>query len=121
MRKEVVVWQVQSSNYFLLRTRVRGGRTRVWYTTQEVECYLTQTGVTVVQVSPTRVHICKAHGHGHWDTDGTVRGSIADRSKKFLSSESPDRIWGPPSVLFSGYQGSDGRGVKLTTSIWYRD
>jgi hypothetical protein len=34
------------------------------------------------------------------------RRSIRDRSKRFLSSpQRPERLWGPPGLLSSGYQG----------------
>ena len=37
------------------------------------------------------------------------------------SPKRPDRIWDPPSILFSGYHGSfmgySGHGVKLTTVL----
>jgi hypothetical protein len=49
------------------------------------------------------------------------RNSILSRGKRFFfTSQRPDRIWGPPSLLFSEYQGfflrgQSGRGVKLTS------
>ena len=56
--------------------------------TQEVECHLLQTDVTAVQVGPNtarrvRRQGCRLHNPG----------SIADRGKKFLSSESPNRVY----------------------------
>jgi hypothetical protein len=38
----------------------------------------------------------------HYRLDG--RGSIADR-EFFLCPLRPDRLWGPPSLLYSGYRG----------------
>jgi hypothetical protein len=32
-------------------------------------------------------------------------GSIPDRSKGFSSNLCPDRLWGPPSLLYNGYRG----------------
>jgi hypothetical protein len=49
------------------------------------------------------------------------RGSITGRGKGFLlQSLCPDQLWGPPSLLYNGYQGSfpgvkRGRSVTLTT------
>jgi hypothetical protein len=49
------------------------------------------------------------------------RGSIPDKSRGFfLSLLRPDRLWGPPSLLYNGYRGlfppgvKRGRGVMLT-------
>jgi hypothetical protein len=34
-----------------------------------------------------------------------ARGSISDRGNRFFSTpQHPDRLWGPPSLLFSGYR-----------------
>jgi hypothetical protein len=36
----------------------------------------------------------------------TIRGLNADRDEKFFSfPKRPDRLWGPPSLLFNGYGG----------------
>jgi hypothetical protein len=34
------------------------------------------------------------------------RSSIPGRDKIFSSPQRPDRLWGPPSLLFNGYRGS---------------
>jgi hypothetical protein len=44
--------------------------------------------------------------------------SIPGRDVRFFSLlPRPDRLWGPPSPLSSGYRGKSGRGVKLTTHL----
>ena len=44
------------------------------------------------------------------------RGSIPGRGNRFLiSPKHPDRIWGPPSLIFRQVQ--SGRGVRLTTNL----
>jgi hypothetical protein len=46
---------------------------------------------------------------------------MRQHSNTFLTSKRPDRLWGPPSLIFNGYRdsppGIKGRGVKLTTSL----
>jgi hypothetical protein len=45
-------------------------------------------------------------------------GSIPDRGKRFFfSTQHPDRLWCPPSLLSNGYWGLFPRGVKLTTHL----
>jgi hypothetical protein len=47
------------------------------------------------------------------------RGSILDRVKRFLSSpQRPDRLWRPPSLLSSGYQGLFPRGKAPGQWSW---
>jgi hypothetical protein len=61
-------------------------------------------------------------GHYRLDDRGS-KSSIHGRSWTFFSlSPCPDRIWGPPSLLFRRYRGvfpwdQNGRGVKLTTYL----
>jgi hypothetical protein len=47
---------------------------------------------------------------------------ISGRGKDFYSNLCLDRLWGPPSLLYNGYQGpfpgaKRGRGVTLTTPL----
>jgi len=35
----------------------------------------------------------------------------------FSSPRRPNRFWGPPDVLYNGYRGQRGRGMKLTTHL----
>jgi hypothetical protein len=51
-----------------------------------------------------------ATGYGLGDRD-----LIPVRDKFFFSPYCPDRLWGPPNFLSSGYRGLFPRGVKLTT------
>jgi hypothetical protein len=45
--------------------------------------------------------------------DRANRGSTPARDKGFfLQPLSPDRLWGPPSLLYNGYRGSFPPGVK---------
>jgi hypothetical protein len=54
---------------------------------------------------------------------GQLRFDPCQRRKDFSSSLCPDRLWGPPSLLYNGYQGGGvlspgikhGRGMMLTT------
>jgi hypothetical protein len=39
-------------------------------------------------------------------------GSISASDKIYLSSQSPDRLWGPHNLLYSVYRGLFSRGVK---------
>jgi hypothetical protein len=53
-------------------------------------------------------------------SDWTVWGSKPGIGRSCVSSpKRPDRLWGQPSLLFSGYRGSfpGGRGVQLTTHL----
>jgi hypothetical protein len=44
---------------------------------------------------------------------GTRKTEMSKRSLKFFSSPPrPDRLWGPPSLLFKGYRGFFPQGVK---------
>jgi hypothetical protein len=49
------------------------------------------------------------------------QGSIPDKGKKFVFiPQSPDRLWGPPSLLSNRYRGilpRGCRGVKLSTHL----
>jgi hypothetical protein len=51
------------------------------------------------------------------------RGSIPGRGKRLVSTpQRPDRLWGPPSLLYNVYLGPfqgglSGRGMKLTTHL----
>jgi hypothetical protein len=55
-----------------------------------------------------------------WSRDSSVgkatrvdgRGSIPSRGKFFFSPQLPDRLWGPPSLLYNGSQQFFSRGVK---------
>jgi hypothetical protein len=48
-----------------------------------------------------------------------VRGSIPSSVKKFfLTPHRPDRLWGPPSLLYNGTGGCFLRGLKLTSHIY---
>jgi hypothetical protein len=57
---------------------------------------------------------------GYWLDDGGVGVWVPVWSKIFSSPRCPDRLWGPPNLLFNGYRGlsprgESGRVVKLTT------
>jgi hypothetical protein len=53
-------------------------------------------------------------GYGLDDRAIEVR-SPAEANGFFLYPLCPDRLWGPPSLLYNGYRGSFPRGVTLTT------
>jgi hypothetical protein len=61
-----------------------------------------------------------ATSYGLDDQNVGVRVPVGVRI--FISPRCPDRLWGPPSLLYSGYRGLfrralSGRGVKLTTHL----
>jgi hypothetical protein len=46
------------------------------------------------------------------------RGSIPDRGRGFFFKPlRPDRLWGPPSLLYNGFRGSFPRGVKSDQGV----
>jgi hypothetical protein len=47
------------------------------------------------------------------------QGSLPGRSKKFFSTpQRPDQLWGPPSLLCNGYQGSFPEGKAAGAWSW---
>jgi len=51
--------------------------------------------------------------------DWVIRDSIPGKGKRFFSSSKhPDQLWGPPSLLFSGYQGSFSGGKVVEVCSW---
>jgi hypothetical protein len=44
-------------------------------------------------------------------------GSITDKARFFSSAQRPDRLWGSPSLLSSGYRWQSSWGMKLTTHL----
>jgi hypothetical protein len=56
-----------------------------------------------------------ATGYGLDDRAVGVRVSVGSRI--FSSPCRPDRLWGPPSLLYNGYRRLFLRGVKLTTHL----
>jgi hypothetical protein len=47
---------------------------------------------------------------GYWLDDRTVEVRSPTEAKDFSSSLCPDRLWGPPSLLYNGYRESFPRG-----------
>jgi len=46
------------------------------------------------------------------------RGSIPGKDNDFSLHQCPDRLWGPPSVIFNGYRGLLPRGKAAGTWSW---
>jgi hypothetical protein len=56
-----------------------------------------------------------ATGYGLKDRGVGVQVPVGSRI--FSSPRLSDRLWDPPNLLFNGYRGKVGRGVKLTTHL----
>jgi hypothetical protein len=72
--------------------------------------------------SPTLHYIHKSPSrhsqYMDWSSAWMVQGSNPGGEKRFLSSpKRPDRLWGPPSLIFSRYRGSF-PGVKQPGSLF---
>jgi hypothetical protein len=68
-------------------------------------------------------HVSLLNRYNDYAVGWTIEGSNPGRAKRYVQSpkKSPDRLWGPYSVLFNGYGGSfrevKRSGVKLTIHL----